>query len=202
MKTLELSKLRLVVFTLLLAIVSSACVYMNHKCETECVEVADVQVEDKEIQQVVDEIPVVEQIEIVEIEDEAVPTGQFYEVSDDEAYLLAKIVMAEAEGECLRGKALVAQVILNRVDDPTFPSTVEDVIFQETFGVFQFSPIGNGRFDRVEPSDECWKAVDLVLDGRYDKYDALYFTSSKEESTWHSRNLEFVMELGGHKFYK
>ena len=48
----------------------------------------------------------------------------------DESYLLAKIAMAEAEGEGVEGKAMVIMVVLNRVWAEGFPGTIEDVIFE------------------------------------------------------------------------
>ena len=43
---------------------------------------------------------------------------------------LAKLAMAEAEGEDTEGKALVILVVLNRVQSEGFPDTVEDVILE------------------------------------------------------------------------
>lgn len=65
-----------------------------------------------------------------------------------EAYRLAKIAMAEAEGEDTEGKALVILVVLNRVWSDEFPDTIEGVITEDT----QFTAYGNGRYDRVEPT--------------------------------------------------
>ena len=70
----------------------------------------------------------------------------------DDAYRLAKIAMAEAESEDTEGKALVMLVVLNRVWDDEFPDTIEEVIFQKG----QFSPISNGRYDEVEPDEDCY----------------------------------------------
>lgn len=67
--------------------------------------------------------------------------------------------MAEAEGEDTEGKALVMMVVLNRVWSDKFPDTIEDVIYQPR----QFSPVGNGRFDEVEPNEDCWAALDLIM---------------------------------------
>lgn len=116
----------------------------------------------------------------------------------EEAYLLAKIAMAEAESEDTEGKALVMLVVLNRVwDGNKFPDTIKEVIYQPG----QFSPISNGRFDNVEPDPDCWAALDLI---RTDKWDgscgALYF-ESKSESTWHRENLNFLFQHGKHYFY-
>lgn len=117
--------------------------------------------------------------------------------SADEAYLLAKIAMAEAEGEDLKGKALVIMVVLNRVWLPEFPGTIREVIYQEN----QFSPINNGRWDGIEPDHECYEALDMVTHGWDESQGATYF-ESKSDSTWHQNNLDFLFQHGGHYFYK
>lgn len=115
----------------------------------------------------------------------------------DEAYLLAKIAMAEAEGEDTEGKALVMLVVLNRVRADGFPDTIGGVVYQPR----QFSPIANGRFDRVEPDADCWAALDLVMLDKWDgSYGATYF-ESESNSTWHSENLAFLFQHGKHYFY-
>lgn len=113
-------------------------------------------------------------------------------------YLLAKIAMAEAEGESTDGKALVMLVVLNRVKSKDFPNDVNDVIFQNN----QFSPIKNGRYDKVEPNTDCWKALEKVKNGWNKSEGALYFTSEKGNNTWHHRNLEYLFTYEGHRFYK
>lgn len=122
-----------------------------------------------------------------------------YGWSSDDAYLLAKIAMAEAEGEDTKGKALVIMVILNRIDSDKFPDTIYDVIYQEQ----QFSPISNGRFDRVEPNEDCYKALEMIQLDKWDESQgALYFESEDCADNWHSRHLEYLFTHGGHRFYK
>ena len=119
--------------------------------------------------------------------------------SSDDAYLLAKIAMAEAEGEDTEGKALVIMVVLNRMYSDEFPDTIYDVIYQKQ----QFSPISNGRFDRIEPNDDCYKALDMIQLDKWDKSEgALYFESEDCADNWHSRNLDYLFTHGGHRFYK
>ena len=63
--------------------------------------------------------------------------------------------------------------------------------------------IANGRWDRVEPNDDCWEAVQVVMEAVYDySGGALYFESCADEDNWHSRNLEFLYESDGLRFYK
>lgn len=116
----------------------------------------------------------------------------------DDSYMLCKIAMAEAESEGVEGKALVMLVVLNRVWSKEFPDTIEEVIFQKN----QFSPVANGRYDAVEPDEECYEALKLIqVDHWNESQDALYF-ESKSDSKWHSENLEFLFKYGKHYFYK
>ncbi len=134
---------------------------------------------------------------------EPMPTGQPKRTSwslgwsADDSYILTKIAMAEAEGEDKEGKALVILVVLNRVWDDSFPDTIEEVVMQEN----QFSPVTNGRYDRVEPDSDCWDALELVMDGWDESEGALYF-KSRSLSTWHQRNLKYLFKHGNHYFYK
>lgn len=119
--------------------------------------------------------------------------------SAEESYLLARIAMAEAEGCNIQTKTLIIMCVLNRVQSDEFPDTIEEVIFQEN----QFSPIGNGRWDRVEPNEDCYEAVKVVMEAKYDySGGATYFENCADEDNWHSRNLEFLYESEGIRFYK
>lgn len=119
--------------------------------------------------------------------------------SVEDSYLLAKIAMAEAEGCNTQTKTLIIMSVLNRVKSDEFPDTIHDVIFQTN----QFSPIDNGRWDRVEPNEDCWEAVKVVMEAKYDySGGATYFESCDDEDNWHSRNLEFLYESDGIRFYK
>lgn len=116
-------------------------------------------------------------------------------ITDGTLRLFAQCVEAEAGGEGLIGKRLVADVILNRVDDRDFPDTVEEVILeQNSNGIWQFSVAGNGMLDKAEPSDETYAAIRMELNER--SYPGLlYFTSegySKYGTPW--------QKVGGHYF--
>lgn len=119
-----------------------------------------------------------------------------FDASD--AYLLEKIAMAEAESEDTEGKALVMLVVLNRVWDARFPDTIEEVIMQDG----AFTPVNNGRYDKVEPDADCMKAMELITVEHWDESQgALYFEKASGESTWHSRNLQKLCTHGAHTFY-
>ena len=117
----------------------------------------------------------------------------------EDSYLLAKIAMAEAEGEDTEGKALVIMVVLNRMIDPRVPNTIRDVIYDSG----QFEPIITGRFDAVEPNEDCVEALSLIMNNKWDNSQgALYFESNPNLDNWHSRNLKYLFTHGGHRFYK
>lgn len=121
----------------------------------------------------------------------------------EDSYLLAKIAMAEAEGCSIKCKERVILVVLNRVWDDRFPNTIYDVIHENYNGVYQFTPIQNGRWNRIEPNEECYQAVENIMKNPYDESEgALYFESCINKDNWHSQNLEYLYEIDGIRFYK
>lgn len=65
---------------------------------------------------------------------------------------LAKAIYFEARGEPLAGQQYVARVVLNRVDNPYYPETVCDVVYQndEMKNACQFSFACDGIPDRID----------------------------------------------------
>ena len=139
--------------------------------------------------------------EIVQPEPEVQPEVQPVHTerlwTDKEAYLLARLAMAEAESEDTESKALVIRTVLNRVQSDYFPDTIEEVIFQKN----QFTPIHNGRWDRVHPNDDCWAALALVESGWDESQGALYFAVTTDKPTWHNTALKKLFEHGVMTFY-
>ena len=131
-------------------------------------------------------------------------SSQSLEEEDLEALL--RIVESEAGNEDEEGKLLVANVVLNRVRNERFPSTVTEVVFQQEHGVSQFSPVSNGRYYQVEISEETFEAVGRALQGEDISEGALFFASRKYADSakmkWFDENLTFVLEHGGHEFFK
>lgn len=189
---------RLVAFIILLLIVSVICLFFTDEISDGYTE--EVESTDEEEISTFEEITTEEPTTASTIDIE-IPTTQS-RWTEEEQYLLAKIAMAEAEGEDTVGKALVICVILNRVENDEFPDTIHDVIFENNGKVYQFSPvIPGGRWYRVEPNEDCYKALEMVQAGWDESNGALYFTSQKGTS-WHSENLGFITKHGCHKFYR
>lgn len=158
---------------------------------------------------VVEKNEVIEEIVEVVVEEPNKEEQQYPEntytrfFSEEEKYMLAKIAMAEAEGESIKTKVLIIMSILNRVDHEYFPNSIEEVIMQKSNGVYQYSPvIPGGRWWTTEPNEECWEAVKIVQEMEEDNSGgALYFESCRG-SSWHSKNLEFLYEIDNTRFYK
>ena len=124
----------------------------------------------------------------------------------DEYEILCRIVQAEAGGEDAAGKEMVAEVILNRVSSPKFPDTIAGVVFQESGGQYQFSPVGDGRYNSVSISGQTKEAVLAALQDGDVTNGALYFVAAEkttpEKRCWFENKLTFLTEHGGHRFYK
>ena len=116
-----------------------------------------------------------------------------------------RIVEAEAGCEDETGKLLVANVVLNRVNNERFPDTIQEVVLQKEKGKTQFSPVANGRFYTVEVSEETIGVVNRALCGEDVSQGALYFAARKyanpERMKWFDTHLTFLFEYGGHEFF-
>lgn len=136
---------------------------------------------------------------------EAASLEQIQGLSLEDYENLLRIVEAEAGGEDEKGKILVANVVLNRVESEEFPDSVTEVIFQKDNGVTQFSPVANGRFYAVTVSEETVEAVNKALCGEDYSQGALYFAARKyadsDNMRWFDERLEFLFEHGGHEFF-
>lgn len=126
-------------------------------------------------------------------------------LDDESKEILCRIVEAEAGNEDEKGRMLVANVVMNRVESSRFPNTVKGVVFQKSGGLYQFSPVANGRYYRVNVSEETRKAVDKVLRGKDDSRGALYFVNryaaNSEYMSWFDRKCTALFSYGRHEFF-
>lgn len=137
-------------------------------------------------------IPTVEVIHIetppISISENKIPSKpkSYYEMTEEdiaeeikygEMELIAQLVQAEAGNQDLMGKRLVVDVVLNRVDDPRFPDTVEEVIFQKD--PVQFSVTASGAFDEAGwyIDEETYQAVLMEYENRTNS-GILYFATT------------------------
>ena len=109
--------------------------------------------------------------------------------------LLARLISAEARGEPYEGQVAVGAVVLNRVNHPSFPSSVAEVIYQPG----AFSCLDDGQFD--EPvAESAYRAARDAVNGWDPTYGAIYyFNPSTATSKWiWSRPL--IVNIGKHRF--
>lgn len=110
----------------------------------------------------------------------------------DSQSCLATVIHNEAKGEDLKGKLLVAAVVLNRVESPDFPNTICDVVNQEA----QFNTVS------VDDDEEAYTVSQLILEGELTvpATTALYFHSGARPS--YLGRKKFLFQHGDHFFYE
>ena len=122
--------------------------------------------------------------------------------SESDYNVLLRIVQAEA-GNCdIEGRVMVANVILNRVEDDAFPNTITKVVYQK----HQFSPVSNGSINTVKVTRQTIDCVDRALQGEDYSQGALYFMyrggSRSGAIRWFDRHLTFLFSHEKHEFFK
>lgn len=126
-------------------------------------------------------------------------------MSDKDYDTLLRIVEAEAGCEDLKGRILVANVVMNRVRDERFPDTVTEVVWDQSFGVAQFSPTYDGSICRVTVAKETKEAVRQALEGTDYSQGALFFVqkeaADQSNVAWFDRDLKWLFKHGNHEFY-
>jgi len=128
--------------------------------------------------------------------------------SDEQQYCLAQAVYFEARGEPTEGQAAVARVILNRVGDERYPSTICGVVFQnqKSLNRCQFHFACDGLSDR--PHDPAaWDTANRIAYMVRENWlpdpigDSKYFHSvSVGKPDW-TRKMVQTARLGSHLFY-
>lgn len=121
------------------------------------------------------------------------PTPPTY--PEEDLYWLSRAIYSESGNQPMAGRIAVGTVILNRVEDPTFPDTIKEVIFAPR----QFSPVANGTI-YLTPDEDSVIAAKLCLDGAREAEECLYFNVTSMVS-WADRSRTYVCTIGDHNFY-
>jgi N-acetylmuramoyl-L-alanine amidase len=103
--------------------------------------------------------------------------------SQSDVDLLARLIMAESEGEPYQGKVAVGAVVVNRVKSTIFPNTIREVIYQKVNGYYQFTPVLNGAINKPA-TQECIKAAYEALRGIDPTDGALFYFDDTATNTW------------------
>lgn len=100
----------------------------------------------------------------------------------EEVKLMEKVVSAESRGESPEAQYTVACVILNRLESPIFPDSLEEVVRQSG----QFTCVGNGVINHVPVTESVEQAVAKALDNNTVDENVLWFRSTHYHS-FHNR---------------
>ena len=134
--------------------------------------------------------------------------AQTFEPTGGDWRCLAEALYFEARGESVKGQFAVAEVILNRVDNPDFPSSVCAVVHQGTGRKYQcqFTYTCDGHKEVItEPRafEQVGKIAHLMVEGapRPLTKGATHYHTRAVSPRW-SRVYPRVATIGVHHFYK
>ena len=114
---------------------------------------------------------------------------------ESDLQLLARLISAEARGEPYIGQVAVGAVVLNRVEHPSFPNTLADVIYQTD----AFTCLYDGQFD--EPvAESAYRAAQEALDGNDPSYGALYYFNPVTATSQWIWSRPLIVTIGKHRF--
>lgn len=97
--------------------------------------------------------------------------------------LLARLVTAEAETEPYAAKVGVAAAVLNRVKSTQFPSTIKAVIYEKSYGYYQFTPVSNGWINKPASADSKKAALEALY-GSDPTKGAIYYFDDSATNKW------------------
>lgn len=97
------------------------------------------------------------------------------QLTADEIELISRIVQLECGHDIREGKFATIETIFNRIFDPRYPNTVEEVLSQQG----QFSTWKNRNIAKATPTDDTYECVAMVLNGQTNvlEYDRLKFNN-------------------------
>lgn len=129
--------------------------------------------------------------------------------SEEEQACLANGIYFEARGEDLKGQAAVAQVILNRVRNPAYPTTICGVVYQNDSwrNRCQFSFACDGRKDRIRNPSNYRVAKEIAMAVTAGKIfipevgSSTHYHATYVRPRW-ARTMEKMKKIGLHIFYR
>lgn len=124
------------------------------------------------------------------------PDYECREFTQEEAQMLMRIATAEAGNQGIYGMALIMQVVLNRVSDPAFPNSIQEVIEQPG----QFETVKNETYYSVKLTIESHLALAEIERGiPYDTSIIGFETASNGRAL--ERYFAYAYTSGDHDFY-
>ena len=128
--------------------------------------------------------------------------------SDKQMSCLAEALYFEARGEPIKGQLAVGEVILNRVEDRRYPSSICKVVNQGTGRRFacQFTYTCDGKLESVnerKPYEMALKIAKILMTTHDRKMTkgSTHYHSNYVDPKW-SKKFERVAKFGRHIFYR
>jgi len=132
----------------------------------------------------------------------------------EEMDLFARLVYAEAAGEPVLGQIAVAASVLNRLADPRYPDTLEEVIMQKVWvggkAYYQYSPVLDGRIWELNPETmpeayaASFRAIYAAIAGQDPSLGATGFYNPDkvppDPNLW-VRQQTPTVKIGNHQFF-
>lgn len=121
-------------------------------------------------------------------------TNQSY-TNNADLDLLARCVYAEARGEPYAGQVAVAAVVLNRVNHPSFPNTISEVIYQP----YAFTAVADRQI-YLTPNQSAYNAARDALNGWDPTYGCLFYYNPAVATSQWMFNKPIANKIGRHVF--
>ena len=121
--------------------------------------------------------------------------GSSSNYNNNDRYLLAKVIYAEARGESYTGQVAIGAVVLNRVEDSRFPNTIAGVIYQP----WAFTAVNDGQIN-LEPNQKAYQAADDALNGWDPTYGCVYYYNPATATSKWIWTTTKVTQIGKHIF--
>lgn len=124
--------------------------------------------------------------------------------SEEDIFIIQKLVEAEATGQDFDSKVNVCNVFLNRLNSEEFSNDAYENLVQKN----QFSSYSDGRYKKAIPTQSTIDAVEYAFMFPDTTSDSLFFCNEDdvknlETLKWFRGKLEFVMkDSSGHSYYK
>lgn len=78
-------------------------------------------------------------------------------------YWMEHVINAEAGGQSLQAQIAVGDVVLHRMEASGYGSTVQDVVFQQSNGHYQFTSVANGYIYSTPNASSMQAATDVLV---------------------------------------
>jgi N-acetylmuramoyl-L-alanine amidase len=117
------------------------------------------------------------------------------EFTNEDIELLARVIHGEARGEDFEGQVAVGAVVVNRLNDPRFPDTIQGVIYQKG----AFTAVSDKQI-HLTPDDEAFRAAEAALDGKDPTGGAIYYYNPKTATDRWIKSRPVIKQIGNHTF--